>query len=159
MNLMKTTINNATQKSPLWTCCNRSRRSLFCPECGTHAPKSSDATEMLAELQIEVQKYTTTADTHISKAEATEKLIGCCPYNCGWTLYEIAKVIDDYDIRETMGRVTEMELEEFREQFAIGLRKRAEGFRSAASAAVKNMLKWRRWHRILENEISKNAEK
>ena len=156
---MKTTTNNVTQKSPLWTCCNRSRRSLFCPECGTHAPKSSDATEMLAELQIEVRKYTTTADTHTAKAEATEKLIGYCPYDCGWELRDIAELIDSYDTFATMENIKKMDKGELRKQFAIGLRKRAEGFQSAASAAAKNMLKWRRWHRILENEISKNSEK
>lgn len=140
----------------LWTCCERSRRTKFCPECGTIAPQCNEATEMLAEIQIEARKYTTTADTFTAQAEELEKVVGYLPEDCGWSIMEAARVIDSYDVHATMAAISEMEPQELRERFARGLKSEARGKRKMASAATKNMLKWRRWYRTLEALMSQS---
>ena len=109
---------------------------------------------MLAEIEIEVRKYTNTADTFTAKAEELEKVVGCLPEDCGWSIMEAARVIDSYDVHATMATMAEMEPEELRERFALGLKSEARGQRKMAAAATKNMLKWRRWYRTLEALMS-----
>jgi len=138
----------------LWTCCERSRRTKFCPECGSPAPQCDEATEMLAEIEIEVRKYTNTADTFTAKAEEMEKVVGYLPEDCGWPIMEAARVIDSYDVDATMAVMAQMESQELRERFADGLKREARAKRSMAAAATKNMLKWRRWYRTLETLMS-----
>lgn len=151
----KQEIGDGLPEAPcsLWTCCGRSRRSKFCPECGTQAPVPTGPIEMLAEFEIEVRKYNTTIDTFSAKAEETEKAIGHLPENCGWTMYNAAMLIDPYkeDKQLWSGR---MPVETLRDRFGAALRKKAIEHRRQAAAATKQMLKWKRWHRILESLMS-----
>jgi ABC-type uncharacterized transport system ATPase subunit len=109
---------------------------------------------MLAEIEIEARKYTSTADTFTAQAEELEKVIGYLPEDCGWSIMEAARVIDSYDVHATMAKMAEMEPKELRESFARGLKSEARGKRKMAAAATKNMLKWRRWYRTLEALMS-----
>jgi len=108
---------------------------------------------MLAELEIEVRKYNTTIDTFISQAEELEKIIGYLPEECGWTIFDAFLLIDPYreDKKLWEGEFTG---ETLRKMFGSALRKDAIGKRHQAAAATKNMLKWKRWHRILDSLIS-----
>ena len=148
-------MSSELEKRALWTCCGNSRRSKFCPECGTRAPQGTDATVMLAEIECEVRKYTNTADTFTAKADELEKVIGHLPKDCGWSIFDAAKVIDDYDVHATMEKISYMDTEELRERFAAGLRSESKRCRTQAAAATKNMLKWRRWHRTLSELMDK----
>ena len=154
MKKTKSANDSPVTPSSLWTCCGRSRRTKFCPECGKPAPQCDDATEMLAEIVIEMRKYTTTADTFTAQAEELEKVVGYLPEDCGWSIMEAARVIDSYDVDATIAAMSEMEPKELRERFARGLAAEATGKRKMAAAATKNMLKWRRWYRTLESLMS-----
>jgi hypothetical protein len=114
---------------------------------------------MLAEIEIEARKYTSTADTFTAQAEELEKVIGYLPEDCGWSIMEAARVIDSYDVHATMAKMAEMEPKELRESFARGLKSEARGKRKMAAAATKNMLKWRRWYRTLEALMSQANDK
>lgn len=77
--------------------------------------------------------------------------------DCGWKIIDAARVIDSYDIHATIEKMAKMQPEELRERFATGLRKEAENKRKMAASATKNMLKWRRWHRILSTMINQSV--
>ena len=108
---------------------------------------------MLAELEIEVRKYNTTIDTFTAKAEENEKVIGYLPEECGWTMYDAAMLIDPYKEDKQLW-AGEMPEEALRVRFGAALRNKAREQRRQAAAATKQMLKWKRWHRILESLMS-----
>jgi hypothetical protein len=111
---------------------------------------------MLVEIEVEIAKCTGAINTWRAKAHEMQRLIGCCPHECGWPSHDVKSMVCEGAYENRAEELANMKPEVLRDRFASALKTRINTAENTAAGFARSLLKWTRWHRTLSNLIAAN---